>query len=71
MPTSSEAAKRRWDSMTPAEQLRWREKGKKTQKVRREARILAAHLRAVNAAGGFRKAIETVKAAGILLEAAS
>jgi hypothetical protein len=61
----------RWKNVSKEDRRRHMLPALRASQANLEARLLAKHIEAINAAGGFRKAVATVKAAGIQLEAAS
>jgi hypothetical protein len=71
MSTTPEAAKRRMRKLSKDERRRLMEPALRAGAARVKARKLAEAIEKINAAGGFRKAVEQVRAAGYELEAAS
>lgn len=63
--------KRRWKDVSEADRKRHMEPAHKAYRASVEARKLAEAIERINAAGGFRKALAHVKAAGYQLQEAS
>ena len=63
--------KRRWNGVSKADRKRHMAAAQKAYLANVQARHLKAAIERINAAGGFRKAVEQVRAAGYELQEAS